>query len=231
MMIGAFDAVARGTAPTAGAHAGPQNDPGRMRGAMCRTPDGRLSSAPRLSKDTAMPRQQHQPMPTEPHPHMHALARRLGGAAALMSALLLAGCAVELENRRASEEVARMAEPAGSAYLGWRVFQNKCASCHGPAASGTANGPDLLPRVRDMGSRQFVSVVLKRYDWSQAATQARGDAAALDAVVERIIRRQEFPLNMPAMEGEPSVNAHLTDLYAYLSARAAGTQGPGRPTR
>ena len=159
-----------------------------------------------------------------------AVTRRGGSAGVLLLALLLAGCAVELENRRASEEVARMAEPAGSTYLGWRVFQKKCAACHGPAANGTANGPDLLLRVRDMGSRQFVSVVLKRYDWSQVATQARGDEAALDVLVERIIRRQEYPLNMPAMAGEPSVNAHLTDLYAYLSARAVGSQGLGRPT-
>lgn len=149
---------------------------------------------------------------------------------ALLSLLLVAGCAVELENRRASEEVARLAEPPGSAYLGWRVFQNKCATCHGPAASGTANGPNLLLRMRDMGSRQFASVVLKRYDWSEVATQARGDDAAFDALIDKIIQRQEYPLNMPAMQGEPSVNAHLVDLYAYLSARVAGTQGPGRPT-
>lgn len=156
--------------------------------------------------------------------------RSLLGAGAVVATVLLAGCAVELENTRASREVTRMAEPPGSVYLGWRVFQNKCAACHGSSAEGTANGPDLLPRVRDMGSRQFVSIVLQRYDWSQAATQARGDSAALDAMVEKIIGRQEFPLNMPVWEGEPSVTAHLTDLYGYLSARATGTQGPGRPT-
>jgi mono/diheme cytochrome c family protein len=157
--------------------------------------------------------------------------RKLRGAGVVVATLLLVGCAVEIENTRASQEVARLAEPAGSTYLGWRVFQNKCAACHGPAALGTGNGPDLLPRVRDMGARQFVSIVLRRYDWSQAATQARGDDAALNAMVEKIIQRQDFPLNMPAWEGEPSVTAHLTDLYAYLSARAAGTQGTGRPVQ
>jgi hypothetical protein len=166
---------------------------------------------------------------------MHAGAtghtRRWLGAGMVVVSVLLAACAVEVENRRASEEVARMAEPPGSTYLGWRVFQNKCAACHGPAAEGTAKGPDLLPRVRDMGPRQFVSVVLKRYDWGEVATQARGNDAAFDALIDGIIRRQEYPLNMPAMDGEASVNAHLTDLYAYLSARATGTQGPGRPTR
>ena len=147
-----------------------------------------------------------------------------------VAAALLSGCALELQNQQAAQEVAKESRPPGSNYVGWRVFQNKCAACHGPAATGTANGPDLLPRVRDMGSRQFVSVVLKRYDWSQIADQPRSDGAALDALVDKIIGRQDYPLNMPAMEGEPSVNAHLTDLYAYLSARAAGTQGTGRPT-
>jgi len=33
----------------------------------------------------------------------------------------------------------------------------------------------------------------------------------------------------PAAEGEPQDSAHIMDLYAYLSARAAGTQGAGRP--
>ncbi len=177
---------------------------------------------------------------TRPFPLPHAAASQgdtatiawpwVRAAMLMVTGLLLTGCSVELENRRASEEVSRMAQPTGSVYLGWRVFQNKCSACHGPAATGTADGPNLLPRVRDMGSRQFASVVLKRYDWSQVATQARGNDAALDALIEQIIQRQEFPLNMPAMDGEPSVNAHLADLYTYLSARAAGTQGAGRPT-
>ena len=36
-------------------------------------------------------------------------------------------------------------------------------------------------------------------------------------------------LTMPAWQGEPVVTAHVMDLYAYLSARADGRQGPGRP--
>ena len=155
---------------------------------------------------------------------------RLVGTACL-GAVLLAGCALELQNRQAAQEVAREAQPPGSTYVGWRVFQNKCAGCHAPDATGTANGPNLLTRVRDMEQRRFVSHVLKRYDWSQLANQPRSDGAALDAMVDSIIGRQEYPLNMPAMDSEPSVNAHLLDLHAYLSARAYGTQGPGRPAR
>lgn len=154
-------------------------------------------------------------------------ALRHGMAAAL--ALGLAGCAVQWENRQAAQEVAQQAQPSGSVYLGWRVFQDKCASCHGPAASGTANAPDLLPRVRAMGERQFVSLVLQRYDLTQPATQVRRGAAAGAAQVEVIMQRQEAPLSMPAWQGEPRVNAHIADLYAYLSARAEGRQGTERP--
>jgi hypothetical protein len=34
-----------------------------------------------------------------------------------------------------------------------------------------------------------------------------------------------------AWQDEPPVNAHVLDLYAYLSARADGVAGPGRPRR
>jgi mono/diheme cytochrome c family protein len=156
-----------------------------------------------------------------------------GGA--LASALLLAGCAVqtvEVENTQAARDVARLSKPPGSVYLGWRVFQDKCAACHGPAATGAAGGPDLLPRVRTMGPRQFVSLVLKRYNWNLPPPQAGSDDAAREALAEEILRRKEgYMLTMPAWEGEPRVSAHIADLYAYLSARAEGSQGPERPAQ
>jgi len=156
--------------------------------------------------------------------------RSLLYGSAFASALLLAGCAVEVQNRQAAQEVARLSKPPGSVYIGWRVFQDKCAGCHGPAATGTAGGPDLLPRVREMGSRQFVSLVLKRYDWNLPAAQASSEGAAREALIEDILQRKEdYMLTMPAWEGEPRVSAHIVDLYAYLSARAQDTQGPGRP--
>lgn len=147
----------------------------------------------------------------------------------MSSALALSGCAVEWENQQAAQEVAQQSRAPGSVYMGWRVFQDKCASCHGPAASGTANAPDLLPKVRDMGSRQFVSLVLQRYDLNQPAPAVRSDSAARAAQVEVIMQRKDAPLTMPAWQGEPRVNAHIADLYAYLSARSQGTQGPQRP--
>lgn len=152
-----------------------------------------------------------------------------GRSAVLAMAMLLAGCAVEWQNRQPAQDLAQQSKPAGSVYTGWRVFQDKCAVCHGPAATGTSGAPDLLPRVGEMGSRRFVNLVLRRYDWNLPADQAGSESAAREALVEQMLQRQEGALTMPAWQGEPRVNAHIVDLFAYLSARAEGTQGPGRP--
>ncbi|MEJ6001287.1 c-type cytochrome [Paucibacter soli] len=147
----------------------------------------------------------------------------------IAAALLLSACAVELQNLQPAQQLAREARPPGSVYSGWRVFQDKCARCHGPAANGTAGAPDLLPRVQQMGSRRFVGLVLQRYDWNLPAAQADSAGAARDALIEAVLQRQAGALSMPAWQGNPEVSAHIVDLYAYLSARAQGTQGPERP--
>lgn len=90
--------------------------------------------------------------------------------------------------------------------------------------------PDLLPIVREMGARSFIGRVLHRYDWppsaAESAESSQEDSARLDA----ILQRRDGALTMPAWQGEPVVTAHIADLYAYLSARADGRLGPGRPT-
>lgn len=135
---------------------------------------------------------------------------------------------IELQNRQPAEQLARETRVPGSVYSGWRVYQDKCAACHGPAATGTAKAPDLLPRVREMGSRRFVGLVLTRYDWAQPAGQAKGSEAQIDAALQR---QPGLAVSMPAWQGEPSVSAHIVDLYAYLTARADGSQGTGTPAR
>jgi mono/diheme cytochrome c family protein len=136
--------------------------------------------------------------------------------------LSLAACAIELQNKQGAREIAEAAKLPGSVAVGWRVFQENCAACHGVAASGTGKAPDLLPRVREMGSERFSNLVLKRYDW--AATPGTGNAAGLSP-------RTQGQAQMPAWQSDPVVNAHIADLYAYLSARSEGTQGPGQPAR
>lgn len=151
------------------------------------------------------------------------------GMVAVAAGLLLAGCAVTWENRQAAQEVAQQNQPAGSLYLGWRVYQDKCARCHGADAAGTASAPNLLPRLRELGERRFVGLVLQRYDLNQPQLQAGSGRSPGEAQVEVVMQRQDAPLAMPAWQDEPRVNAHILDLYAYLSARADGRQGTQRP--
>ncbi len=153
--------------------------------------------------------------------------------AALAAALMLGACAgdvgVEIENTQAARELARLSSPPGSVYTGWRVFQDRCAACHGADAAGTGTAPDLLPIVRQMGPRRFVGLVLKRYDWNLPPPPIGNERQAMDALIDKVMQRQEMALTMPAWEGNPTVSAHIADLYAYLAARAEGTQGSGRP--
>lgn len=126
-----------------------------------------------------------------------------------------AGCAIEWQNARPAQEVAQQAAPPGSVTAGERVFQDQCATCHSPAATGTARGPNLLPRVLAMGAHRFTDLVLRRYDWSAPT----GPVTLLPAPLSGTAASPE----MPAWQGRPRVQAHILDLYAYLAARAEGT--------
>lgn len=151
--------------------------------------------------------------------------------AGLLLGSLFTGCAVDIQNAQPAKEVAQMAKLPGSVYVGWRVFQDRCASCHGAAAMGGPAAPNLLPLVRTMGPRQFVGMVLQRYDWGLPVAQAKSQGAAQDALIDDVVQRKAAPLTMPAWQGEPVVTASIADLYAYLSARAQGAQDAGRPDR
>lgn len=175
---------------------------------------------------------------THDHPPRPLRARRGGpsqahlGLAALALALLgLSGCAVrsvELQNLEPAREHARAAQPPGSVATGWRVYQQRCADCHGPSAGGANGAPDLTERLRDIGPHRFVDLVLRRYDWGLAPGSA---GTPRETLVDEIVARRQGALRMPEWQGEPVVSAHVMDLWAYLSARAQGTQGPGRPAR
>jgi hypothetical protein len=116
-----------------------------------------------------------------------------------------------------------------SLYLGWRHFEANCARCHGADAAGTDKAPSLLVRVKGMSQGRFASTVLQRYQWVLPASEAAGEGAAREALLEDVLRRRKGESLMPAWENEPAVKAHILDLYAYLSARAEGKLGPGRP--
>lgn len=147
---------------------------------------------------------------------------------------MLAACgsqSVEIRNRQPALDIERQARPPGSAYLGWRVFQDRCAGCHGGDATGTTRAPDLRPLVAAMGPRQFADVVLRRYEWALPASKEAEDSPARRALLEDILQRREPVQAMPAWQDEPRVHAHVIDLFAYLSGRAQGTLGTDPPTR
>ncbi len=114
-------------------------------------------------------------------------------------------------------------------YQGWRVFQTNCARCHGPDATGTDKAPDLLPKMKTMSEARFIGTVLRRYQWAVPAGEAGSESGAHDALIQAIIERQRGEMVMPAWEKEPSVTAHIADLYDYLQARSRGSLDPGRP--
>lgn len=119
-------------------------------------------------------------------------------------------------------------------YAGWRVFHTTCYSCHGVDAKGTPLAPNLMVRIKTMTPRAFATKVFTSY----RIAVPPGDAGAMepaeviDAQVEQAMRRERLAkgqLVMPAWEDSGPVNAHVLDLYAYLSARADGALGPGKP--
>jgi hypothetical protein len=116
-------------------------------------------------------------------------------------------------------------------YVGWRLFHSACFGCHGVDAVGTAVAPNLLERIPTMTPRDFASKVLTSY---RLVSPADDDSAqAREAMLEDILKRDRSAARgqvlMPAWGGHADVPPHVLDLYAYLSARAAGDLGPGEP--
>lgn len=168
-----------------------------------------------------------QPTPCAPT----KVARYVQITLSLTLPMLLAACTMEFLNARPARELKPPPPLEGDLYAGWRVFQDKCSSCHGEAATGGDRAPDLRPIVSDMNARRFAELVLKRYDLGGGLGQVSASESTIDTRIEDILRLKEPPIEMPAWQGEPAVNAHILDLYSYLSARADGRLGAGRPLR
>lgn len=119
-------------------------------------------------------------------------------------------------------------------YRGWKVFHSACHVCHGIGAVGTDIAPSLLPRMEGWTAREFAQRVLVRYRLlqpgdSRAATNPTADRqAVLDEVMAKK-RGAKGRISMPAWEQDEQINAHILDLYAYLSARADGRIGSAEP--
>lgn len=161
------------------------------------------------------------------------LHQLFGGLAVLLllASVVLVGCTLDFLNAKPANEIKPPLPPKVDLYAGWRVFQDKCSRCHGVMGTGSDNAPDLLPIVREMNARQFTELVLKRYKLGGNVPPGSKNMTTLDEQIEEIIRRKERPIEMPAWQEEPSVNAHILDLYAYLFARTEGKFSADHPSK
>jgi hypothetical protein len=119
-------------------------------------------------------------------------------------------------------------------YRGWKVFHTNCYGCHGVDALGTDVAPSLVERVKLLSPREFSFKVLTRYRIVVPSSEAAGDdqTAIREAVIEEVLKQErgkKGEILMPPWESQSAVKPHVLDLYAYLSARADGVLGPGRP--
>lgn len=161
---------------------------------------------------------------------------RRGG---LLHGQVLKAVAVILAGAFLSTDMALGADPEPGSYRvtdgkvdqntfrGWRVFHSGCHICHGKGAVGTDIAPSLVRRMESMTPRQFAEQVLVRYRLfypgdPRAAVSSPEDREAVIAEVTAKRRGAKGRINMPAWEKDEAINAHILDLYAYLSARADG---------
>jgi mono/diheme cytochrome c family protein len=86
-------------------------------------------------------------------------------------------------------------------YIGWRVFQAQCATCHAADARGSSFAPDLTLRMSAMTQRQFFAALDQGYFGSQSSMPPRGR--------------------------DPNVAPYYDELWSYLRARLTGALPPG----
>lgn len=86
-------------------------------------------------------------------------------------------------------------------YVGRRVFDEHCASCHAADALGSSFAPALTERVRRLSREDFLGLLERGYV---------GDASSL-----------------PAWGEIPDVGRYAEALWVYLLARANGDLPPG----
>jgi len=120
-------------------------------------------------------------------------------------------------------------------YAGWKLFHTACYVCHGVGGTGTGVAPNLVERIGNYTPRGFAAKVLSSYRIVPMPDGWPADRdAEREALLELLMKRERQSLGqplMPAWDVDDEVAPHVLDLYAYLTARAAGVLGPGRPKR
>ena len=94
-------------------------------------------------------------------------------------------------------------------FNGWRRYTESCLRCHGPDGAGSSYAPDLVDSVKHMTQDEFNEVVVN-------------GRTNVNAASENV---------MPPFGEVEDVVTYLDDIWAYLTARADGALGRGRPPR
>jgi mxaJ protein len=92
-------------------------------------------------------------------------------------------------------------------YTGWLRYSAFCQECHGTGGVGSALAPDLTQALKSLNQRQFETIV------------SCGLKGNLGTGV------------MPAWGDNPNIRPYIENLWTYLSSRANGALGPGRPQK
>ena len=90
-------------------------------------------------------------------------------------------------------------------YVGWRVFQAQCATCHAADVRGSSFAPDLTLRMSRMTRRDFFLALDRGYFGSQSTMPPRGR--------------------------DPNVAPYYDELWSFLRARISGDLPAGPVTR
>lgn len=119
-------------------------------------------------------------------------------------------------------------------FAGWVLFHTACFICHGRDALGTHVAPPLVNSLNTLSRQEFANKVLTRYRLTTGSLEAgTDDQSSVKQLILDEVRKSERGkygrVSMPGWQGNPGIEAHLLDLYAYLKARADGVLGPGQP--
>jgi mono/diheme cytochrome c family protein len=85
--------------------------------------------------------------------------RRWIGGATLAAAIVALVWLLQID-RGATQVDVRVPQLSPTAQAGRAAFETNCASCHGPAAGGTDQGPPLVHRIYEPGHHADVAFVL-----------------------------------------------------------------------
>jgi hypothetical protein len=119
-------------------------------------------------------------------------------------------------------------------YAGWKLFHSSCHACHGIGGVGTDVAPNLVEKIVNYTPRGFATKVLTSYRIVPMSPDSGPPEtlAEREALLELVMRRERMergqPL-MPSWDSNAEVAPHVLDIYAYLTARAEGGLGPGKP--